>query len=89
MIDPVQSFWYKVYDKLKLALLIEISSMVLKSVVCSIFYLSEASQAVLNRVSRSLNLRWVPQWIRILSAVLTFEAVHEIRFWDHSKETDF
>lgn len=43
MIDPVQSFWYKVYDKLKLALLIEISSMVLKSVVCSTFYLSEAS----------------------------------------------
>ena len=24
MIDPVQSFWYKVYDELKLALLIEI-----------------------------------------------------------------
>ena len=26
MIDPVQSFWYKVYDELKLALLIEIQS---------------------------------------------------------------
>ena len=78
MIDPVQSFWYKVYDKLKLALLIKIQSMVLKSVVCSIFYLSEAWQAALN--GKTLLESQMSTTMEKLSAVLTFEAMHEIRF---------